>query len=179
MALLIYSIKQFQLAAMYLPILFPLLSNIFFDHFLISILSNCIHIISARPKLSSPQLPLHFRLPLKYLSCRYAFRYLYYSLWQHHWHTLHQKMHMIFITPNLNISYFKSSTYFHTYLFKSLFHCLREYVSSVFRRTNYVIQQYRLVMSLDYMLAHRAYSNTHPVASYEEFFRLKSRPTVF
>ena len=170
MALLIYSFKQFQLASIYLPILLPLLCHIFFNHFFIPILSNRIHIISAGPKLPSPQFSLHFRTPLKNFSCCYTFCDLDYSFGNHHRNTLHQKMHMVFVASNFNITYFKSSTYLQTHLFKSFFHLLRENISSIFHRTNHMIQQHGLVMSFDYMLAHRAYSNIHPVASYEEFF---------
>ena len=117
MALLIYSIKQFQLASKYPAILFPLLGNIVFYHFFVPILSNCIHIIPAGPKMSAPQLSLHFWMPLKNLSRRDALCDLHYPFRKHHWHTLHQKMHMILVTPNLNITYFKSSAYFLTSLF--------------------------------------------------------------
>ena len=170
MALLIYSFKQFQLASKYQAILFPLLGNIFFNHFLIPILSHRIQIIPASPKLSSPQLLLHLRMPLKYFSRCYTFCDLNYPFGKHHRHTLHQKMYMIFIAPNLNISDFKSPAYLPTDLFKSFFHLLCEYVSSILCWTNHMVQQQCLIMPFDYMLAHRAYSNTHPVASYEEFF---------
>ena len=170
MALLIYSIKQFQLASKYLAILFPLLGNIVFYHFFIPILSNGIHIISACPKLPTPQLLIHLRMSSKYLFCRYTFCYLYYSLRKHRWHALNQKMNMIFITANLYIVYFVSFTYSQAGLFKSLFHSFREHISSIFRWTNHMVQQYSLVVPFDNMFAHQPYSNTYPGASSEEFF---------
>ena len=170
MALLIYSIKQFQLASKYPTILFPLLGYIILYHLFIPILSNCIHIISARPKMSAPQLALHFWMPLKNLPRCDTFCDLHYPFRKHHGHTLNQKMHMILVTPYLNITDFKSTAYFLTRLFQSLFHRFRENVSSIFCRTDNVIQQYCFVMPFEYMLAHRAYSNTYPGASSEEFF---------
>ena len=170
MALLIYSIKQFQLASKYPMILFPLLGYIILYHLFVPILSNCIHIISTCPKMSAPQLTLHFRMSLKNLSRRDALCNLDYLLRKHHRHTLNQKMHMILVTAYLNITYFKSPAYFLTSLFQSLFHRFRENISSIFCRTDNVIHQYCLVMSLEYMLAHRAYSITYPGASSEEFF---------
>ena len=176
MALLIYSIKQFQLASKYPAILFSLLSHILRDHLFVPISPNCIHIISAGPQMPSPQLSFHFWMPLKNLPRRDALCDLDYPFGNHHRHTLHQKMNMILVTPNLNITYFKSSAYFQADVLQRLFHRFRENVSSIFCRTHNMVQQYCLVMSFDNMLAHRAYSNTYPGASSEEFFRLKMHP---
>ena len=170
MALLIYSIKQFQLASKYPVIRFSLLGYIILNHMFVPILANCIHIISTCPKMSTPQLTLHFRMPLKNLSRRDALCNLDDPFRKHHGHTLNQKMHMILIAANLNISYFISSAYFLTGLFQSLFHWPRENISSIFCRTDNVVQQYCLIMSFQNMLAHRAYSTTDPGASSEEFF---------
>ncbi len=133
--------------------------DIFFDNFLVPSSTNAVDVIPACPKLSAPQLLPYLRMPSKYLFRRYTLRYFYSFFRRHHWYALQQKMHVISVTPHLNIINFISLCYPFAYLSQTLFYCFGKNFSPILGRTDQMIQQQILVMTLDNMLCHGAYCN--------------------
>ena len=84
----------------------------------------------------------YFWSSLKYFPCCYTFYHLHYLLGTHHWYRLHKKMHMIFLSPNLQKMYFISLFYFDTYLLNSFIYLFCDYYFPVFCRTYYMIYQH-------------------------------------
>jgi hypothetical protein len=71
--------------------LFPLLLDVFSNHFGCHLMPNCPDIVPIAPKLPSPKLLLDLRKLPKYLPCRYTSYYLHYfcgcvSRWRSHEH---------------------------------------------------------------------------------------------
>ena len=131
----------------------PLVSNIFRNTCLISKFANRIHKISICPKFSSPQIFFHLRMLLEYFSGRYTFYHPYDFAGTFSWNRLNQKMNMIFVCPNLKevnlISLLNLKTnFFHRYI--DLF---TEHNSSIFGRTNKMVQQDRNIMRFMYVFA--------------------------
>ena len=61
-------VKERELASVYLVICPALFLNIFTDHFFIAVLPYGVHIVTARPKPTTPEHFLHLRVGPKYLS---------------------------------------------------------------------------------------------------------------
>ena len=87
-------------------------------------------------------------------SCCNAFHGLNYRFYRHHWDTLYQKMNMIIIRTNLCKMYFKPAFNIFTHFYQTLFNLFRQNTSTIFYRTNQMIQQQVLIMALMNMFAH-------------------------
>ena len=61
---------------------------------------------------------------------------------------------MILIYPNLYKAYLIPLGYLHTYFPKLSVHLIRKNYSSILRRTHQVIEQYRYIVPLMYVLTH-------------------------
>jgi len=120
----------------------------------ISVLSYCVSVVPTRPYVSSPQHHFNFRMLYEYLFRCNALYYRNKFSYIIRWNTLHQKMKMIFICSNLHKTYLISFLYRSTGCFQRFFNFLAKYFSSVFRRTNYMIQQKTFIMTFEYMFTH-------------------------
>src|SRR5680860_1706700 len=90
---------------MYLFIVrFSLILEIFLDHFLISILSYGVHIVTACPKFSAPKQPFYLGMKPKNLFCRNTFNSTDYLFGGIRWYTLNQKMDVVSILSLIHIS---------------------------------------------------------------------------
>ena len=69
-------------------------------------------------------------------------------------HRLHQKMHVVFVSPNLQKRYLEPLADFQADFFELLINWRREHGSSVLCWTDDVIHQYRDVMTFVDVLAH-------------------------
>ncbi len=119
----------------------PLLMNIPLDHFFIRILPHRIYIVPITPKLTTPKLYLHLWMKPKQFFCRYTLYGLNNIFGRYHWNTLYHKMNMVLICANFNKMYFKPLLYIPAYLNQTFFYCFRQNTSSIFYRTNQMIQQ--------------------------------------
>ena len=63
-------------------------------------------------------------------------------------------MHVIFIRSNLHEVDFVSFRNSHADLFQRILHCFGKYLPSIFRWTHYMVEEERLVVSLEDMFAH-------------------------
>ena len=135
--------------------LFPsLLLYILAYHLLVPMLPDRAYIISIRPQLPSPQPLLYFRARSKYFSRRYTLYDLHYLFRTVHRHTLHQKMDVVFVGPDLKECDLIPVANSQADLFEFLVYFGAKYNSSVLRRTDYVIKKYRYVMALVNEAAH-------------------------
>jgi hypothetical protein len=147
-------IEKRELASMNLPVCTALLLNIFFNHFLITVLAYRVRVVSARPELTAPEHLLHFGVYAKDFLCRDALDDLDNCLWGHHGDTLNEKVDMVFICPNLHEMDLMSFPDPRTYLLQSIFDVFRKDLPSVLRRADDVVEQEGLVVSLENMFAH-------------------------
>jgi hypothetical protein len=140
-----------QLLILFFP---PLLLYVFTYHLFIPMLPYAADEVPIRPELSSPQLLLYLRAGSIDFSRRYTLYGLYNLLRTVHRHTLHQKMHVVFVCPYLQKRDFIPPTDFQTNLFELLVYFKRQYRSSVLCWTYYVIEKYRNIMALMNESAH-------------------------
>ena len=79
---------------------------------------------------------------------------LHYLLRAIHWHTLHQKMYMVFISANFNEWYFIAFADFQTRLFELLVNFFCKDHSPVLGRADDMVQKQRDIVTLMDILAH-------------------------
>ena len=125
------------------------------NSFLICVLAYCIYIITATPKLTTPQLMLYLGMKPKKFFRRDTFYRLNYVFYRHHRYTLYQKMNVIFIRSYFNEKYFKSAFNIFTHFHQTIFNRLRQNTSPVFYRTYQMVQQQILIMTLMNMITHK------------------------
>ena len=147
-------IEQPKLITINLLILPALAFHILGYHVFIAISPNRIDIVATRPKVTAPQQFLHFRMLLENLSPCNTFYCLHNISWTHHWHTLYQKMYMVFINSNFYKMYFISLAYPNTCFFQRFSHLFRKNLSPVFCRANNMIQEETFVMFLVDVFTH-------------------------
>ena len=147
-------IEKHELTSMNLPVCTALLLNIFFNHFLVTVVAYRVRVVSARPELTTPEYLLDFGMCAEYFLRRDALDDLDNCLWGHHGDTLNEKVDMVFICPNLHEMDLMSFPYPRTYLLQSIFDFFRKDLPPVFRRADDVVEQEGLVVSLENMFAH-------------------------
>src|SRR4026208_4099 len=143
--------EKTELLPMYARIPKPLSFDVLLNAFFIAVLPHRAHKVPVAPKLSAPKLLLYFRTLTQYFPCRYALDDLYDLFRTIHRYRLYQKMHMVLVRPNLHKRQFVPPANLYTDLFQTLVHGWRKHHSSIFCRTNYVVQQYRYIMTLVYI----------------------------
>lgn len=139
---------------MYLIILLALILNILLYYLFIGVLTNCVNIVPACPKITTPQYLLYLRMQTKYLSACYAFYHLDNLLGRLNRNSLNQKMNVILITAYFHKLYFIPLTDLKTYLPQGYRYIFTQYLSPVFNRTCNMIQQQRFIMLLYDVFAH-------------------------
>ena len=117
---------------MNLPVCTALFMNILSDHFLITVLTDGVRVISARPELSTPQHLLDFGMTAKDLLCSDALDGLNDGRGRHHGDALDEKMDMVFIRPDLDEMDLVSFPYSHADLFEAYLHLFREHLRLYF-----------------------------------------------
>ena len=132
-------IEQAELITIYLLIFPPLAFDIICYHFFVAISTDSIDVVSACPKMSTPKYFLNFRMSLENFLSRYAFYCLHNILGTHHWHTLNQKMHMVFINSYFHKMNLVPFTYSYTYFLQRLRNFFCNNFSPVFCRTYNVV----------------------------------------
>ena len=131
-----------------------LLPNIFFDHFLITVLTYRVGIISTRPEFPTPEFFLHFRVKPEDFFCGNALYDLHNSLWGKNRDALDKKMNMVFVSSDLNKMHLVSFTDTHTNFFEYIFHFFRKDLFSILCRTHHMIKEKGLVVPLKDMFTH-------------------------
>jgi hypothetical protein len=139
---------------MYLMVRSALFLHVLLDYSFIAILSDGVRIVAACPKPSSPEHLFHLCMCAKYLPGGDTLDDLYDLLRWHHRHTLDEEMHVILIGSNLHEMDLMSFRNTHADLFEGILHCFREYLPPVLRRTYDMVEEERLVVSLEDMFAH-------------------------
>ena len=137
-----------------LPVRAPLFMNILSDHFFITVLTDGVRIIPARPELSTPKHFLDFGMSAEDLLCSDALDSLNNCGGRHPGDALDEKMDMVFIRPDLDEMHLVSFSYSHTHLFERHLHFFRKNLSSVLGRTDDVVEKQGLVMPFEDMFAH-------------------------
>ena len=132
----------------------PLILEIFLDYFFIRVLAYRIDLITACPKLTSPELLLNFRMRSEYLFGCYTLYSTHNFSGSIHWNTLYQKMNMVTINPNLQKMNFISFLYPKADFFKCLGYRNTEHIPTILDWANKMIQKQTLVMALMNMLTH-------------------------
>lgn len=139
----------------YLILFFPsLLLDVFAYHLFIPVLPYCADEVSIRPKFSSQKLLLYFWMGREDFSRRYTLDRLYYLLRAISLHTLHQKMHVIFVCSYFQKPYLVPTADLHTYLFEFEVYFRRKYNSPILRWTDNVIEKHRNIVALVNESAH-------------------------
>ena len=123
----------------------PILDTILEDK-LKSKLADRVHKIFVCPKFPAPQLFLYSGVNLKYLSRCYAFYNRYYRCGTPSGNRLNQKMNVAFIRSYLQKMNLVSLLYFQTNILQGLINLFVEDNSTIFCRTNKMIQQYTDIM---------------------------------
>ena len=131
-----------------------LFMNILPDHFLVTVLTDGIGIIPARPELSTPEHLFDFGVTAEDLPCSNALDGLNDCGGRHPGDALDEKMDMVFIRPDLHEMDLVSFSYAHAHLFERYLHFFPKDLSSVLGRADNVVQKQRLVMPLEYVFAH-------------------------
>jgi len=167
---------------MYLFIVrFSLILEIFLDHFLISILSYGVHIVTACPKFSAPKQPFYLGMKPKNLFCRNTFNSTDYLFGGIRWYTLNQKMDVVSIKSNLQKMNFISLFYLQADLFKRYRNLIIQYIPPIFDRTNKMIKKQTLVMTFMDMFTHNhkyKYLYATPEAEPRGILLIKSTPPI-
>ncbi len=132
-------IEQAELITIYLLILPSLAFDIICYDFFVAISTNSVDVVSACPKMSAPKYFLNFRMSLKNSLPRNTFYRLHNIFGTTHWHTLNQKMYMIFINSYFHKMNLVSFCYSYTYFLQTLRNFFRKNFSSVFCRTYDVV----------------------------------------
>ena len=140
-----------QLLILFFP---ALLLYVFAYHLFISVLAYRADVISCCPQMPSPQLLLYLWTRGKDLSGAYTLYDLHYLLRAIHRHTLHQKMHVVFVCSYFQKLNLISLTDLQTNLFELEVYFRTKNNSAILRRTNNVIQKYRNIMALMNESAH-------------------------
>ena len=104
--------------------------------------TNRINIKTFCPKLSSPKFLFNLWMKFENLLCCNAFYHLNYPRWTLHWNTLNQKMNVVIICTNLNKRNLKTLGYLKANFSQTIVNSGVEYNSTVFGRTDKMIQQY-------------------------------------
>jgi hypothetical protein len=147
-------IEQFKLITIYLLILPALTLYIGRNRFFVPISPNSIDVIPTRPEIATPQQLLHFRMPFEYLFSCNTFYGLHNVPWTQHGYTLYQKMYMFLICSNFHKMYLVPLVYPYTYIFQCFSHLFCNNLSSVFCRTDNMIQKKTFVMPFVNMFTH-------------------------
>jgi len=137
-----------------LPVRAALLMNVLSDHFLVTVLTDGICVIPARPELSTPEHLLDFGMTSEDLLCSDALDGLNDCRGRHHGDALDEKMDMVFIRSDLDEMNLVSFSYPHAHIFERYLHLFRKNLSSVLSRTDDVVEKQGLVMPFEYMFAH-------------------------
>lgn len=127
--------------------LFPLILDVLFNHIFVPVLAHRADEVPVRPKLPAPQLLLDLRARREDLPRRDALYQLHYLLRAVHRYRLHQKMHVVFVRPDLQKRNLIPLADFQTNFFQLLINRRRKNGSAVLRRTHDVIHQDRDVMT--------------------------------
>jgi hypothetical protein len=136
-------------------IIISLLFDIVRDRMLTAVFPYGTCKIPVCPEFPSPKLLSYLRTPPEYFSCRNAFdrRYAFYHTIR--WDRLHQKMYMILIYPYLQELHLIALLNFHTHVFQCFVHPLVEYRTSVVCRKDQMVYEYRNIMTLVDIFAHK------------------------
>jgi hypothetical protein len=133
-----------------------LLLNVRAHHPFVPVLAHRVSVIPVRPKLTSPELLLDLRTTLKHLSGRQA-------LYQRHdlghavsWYRLHQKVNVILIGAYFQELDLIPALDRQTHFFDRLIDLGIDDRSPILRWKDQMIEQYRDVMTLVQIDAHRA-----------------------
>ena len=111
------------------------------NYLFICVLTNRIYIVPITPKLTTPKLSFHLWMKSKQFFCRNTLYCLNNILGRHHRNTLYHKMNVVLICTNLHKMYFKPLLDIPAYINQTPFHGFRQNISSIFYRTNQMIQQ--------------------------------------
>src|ERR1043166_2811423 len=138
-----------------LILFFPaLLLDVLTDQLFIPMLTHRAYIVAIRPELSSPKLLFYLWARRKDFSRRYTLDRLHDLLRAIGRHTLHQKMHMVFVSPDFQKCDLVARTNLHTNLFELEVYFRRKDNSSILRWTDNVIEKHRNIMALMNEAAH-------------------------
>ena len=119
-----------------------------------SMLTNGADIVSITPKLAAPQLLFDTRRPRKDLPCSDALDNPYNLGWAVRWHRLDKKMHMIPIGSNFQKRDLIALGDVEAHCLQHLIDFFTEHDSTIFRWAHYMVEEERLVVSLEDMFAH-------------------------
>ena len=140
---------------MELMIIISLLFDIVRDRMLIAVLPYGTRKIPVRPEFPSPKLLSYLRTSPKYFTRRNAFDRRYDSCHTIRWDRLHQKMYMILIYPYFQKLHLIALLYLYTHLFQCFVHTLVEYHTSALCRKYQMVYEYRNIMTLVDIFAHK------------------------
>ena len=121
---------------------------------LAAMLSNRGGEIPIRPEFASPELFFHLRTSLENLTRRKTLDGRYYLGHTVCRNRLNEKMHVILVCTDFQKLYLISILNLYAHPFHHCVHFLIEYGSSVLRRKNQMVYQYRNIMALMYIFAH-------------------------
>jgi hypothetical protein len=139
---------------MYLSVSPGLLLYIVPYYSLIPVLAYGIHIVPARPELTTPEHLLHLGMDAEDFFGGDAFNYLSDRLWCHHWDTLDKKMDVVLIGSDLDEMHLMPLADTFADIFEGMLHLVRKDFSPILCRTHHVIEKKGLIMSLSDMFTH-------------------------
>jgi len=131
-----------------------LLLNILADDPLIPIPAHRVCVESTGPELTTPQHLLDFGMGTKNFLCGDALDRLDDHCGRHGRDALDEEMDMVFVRPYLDEMNFMTFRYPHAYLLEGRLHRVREDLSPILSRADYVVEKERLVMPFEDMFTH-------------------------
>lgn len=140
---------------MYLFIVrFSLILEIFLNHLLISILTYCVHIVTACPKFPAPKQPFYLWMKPEYLFCRYTFNSTDYLFGSIHRNALNQKVDVVSIKANLQKVNLISLFYLQADFLKRYRNLIAQYIPPIFDWANEMVKKQTFVMTFMDMFTH-------------------------
>jgi len=153
--LLAHGVEQHRLAVVYFTVCSTLVFDIVLNDLFVRILSHRVYIISLRPKLSAPQLLFDFGMLFEDALGRDAFDDLGDTGGSEFGNGLNEEMDMVFIRSDFVKADLVPLLDAKAHVLQRLGHFWCEYVSSVLRRADQVVQDERFGMTLQDVFAHQ------------------------
>jgi hypothetical protein len=135
-------------------VLLPLVLNIALDHFFAGVLPHGVHVVAARPEVTSPQHLFDFWVVVEDMLGSQAFDDLDDLGGRKNGNRLEKKMHMVLIRANLDEPEFIALLDGKTDVFECFFHWFCKCFLSIFHRTHQMIEKECFVMALGNMVTH-------------------------
>ena len=147
-------IEQTSLLSVDLSVLFSLVLDVSLDDLLVGILAYRVHIETTGPEVATPEKLLDCRVFVEDVFGGETFDDLNNFGWGKDRNALDEEMDMIHVCPDFDKAKFVAGLDFQADLFQGFFHGFGKGFSSVFHRTDQVVEEEGFVMALADVITH-------------------------